>query len=76
LQKEQYRVDVSNRFPSLKNVDDAVDSNRAWESIGDNRKFSAKKGLGHYELKKHEPWFDEGCSELLHQRKQAKLQWL
>jgi hypothetical protein len=25
---------------------------------------------------KHEPWFDEGCSKLLDQRKQAKLQWL
>jgi hypothetical protein len=27
-------------------------------------------------LKKHKPWFDKGCSELLDQRKQAKLQWL
>jgi hypothetical protein len=27
-------------------------------------------------LKKHTPWFDEGCSELLDQRKQSKLQWL
>jgi hypothetical protein len=27
-------------------------------------------------LKKHKPWFDKGCSELLGQRKQAKLQWL
>jgi hypothetical protein len=25
---------------------------------------------------KHKPWFDEGCSKLLDQRKQAKLQWL
>ncbi|PNF34871.1 hypothetical protein B7P43_G03116 [Cryptotermes secundus] len=29
-----------------------------------------------HEPKKHEPWFDEGCSKLLDQRKQAKLQWL
>jgi hypothetical protein len=29
-----------------------------------------------HELKKHKPWFDEVCSELLDQRKQAKLQWL
>jgi hypothetical protein len=28
------------------------------------------------ELKKHKPWFDEACSKLLDQRKQAKLQWL
>jgi hypothetical protein len=27
-------------------------------------------------MKKHKPWFDEGCSELLDQRKQVKLQWL
>jgi hypothetical protein len=26
--------------------------------------------------KKHKPWFDEGRSKLLDQRKQAKLQWL
>jgi hypothetical protein len=27
-------------------------------------------------LRKHKPWFDEGCSKLLDKRKQAKLQWL
>jgi uncharacterized protein YaaR (DUF327 family) len=27
-------------------------------------------------LKKHKPWFKKGCSKLLDQRKQAKLQWL
>jgi hypothetical protein len=27
-------------------------------------------------LKKHKPWFDEGCSELLDKRKGVKLQWL
>jgi hypothetical protein len=27
-------------------------------------------------MHKHKPWFDEGCSKLLDQRKQAKLQWL
>jgi hypothetical protein len=27
-------------------------------------------------LKKHKPWFFKGCSKLLYQRKQAKLQWL
>jgi hypothetical protein len=27
-------------------------------------------------LKKHKPWFDEGCSKLLQQRKWAKFQWL
>jgi hypothetical protein len=35
-----------------------------------------KESLGYFELKNHKPWFDKGCSELLSQRKQAKLQWL
>jgi hypothetical protein len=37
-------------------------------------KISAKENLGYYEPKKNKPWFDEGCSELLDQRKQAKFQ--
>jgi hypothetical protein len=36
---------------------------------------SAKESLGYYEVKQHKPWFDGGCSTLLDQRKQAKLQW-
>jgi hypothetical protein len=27
-------------------------------------------------VKHHKPWFNEECSKLVHQRKQAKLQWL
>jgi hypothetical protein len=27
-------------------------------------------------LRKYKPWFDEGCSELFDQRKEANLQWL
>jgi hypothetical protein len=27
-------------------------------------------------LKKHKPWFDDGWSKLLDQRKQGKLQWI
>jgi hypothetical protein len=44
--------------------------------IRQNVKTSAKESLGHYEWKKHTPWFDKGCSELLDQKKQDKLQWL
>jgi hypothetical protein len=43
--------------------------------IRENIQISAKENLG-YELKKQTPWFDEGCSKLLDQKKQAKLQWL
>jgi hypothetical protein len=37
------------------------------------KKVEGKESLGYHELKKHKSWFDEGCSELLDQRKQAKL---
>jgi hypothetical protein len=58
----------------LENLDIEVVVNKAWETIRENRKFSAKESLGYYDLKKSKPWFDEGCSKLLDQRKQAKLQ--
>jgi hypothetical protein len=47
-----------------------VEMNSAWETIRENIKTSAKESLGYFELKKHKPWFDEGCSKLLDQRKQ------
>jgi hypothetical protein len=46
------------------------------EMIIENINISAKESLSYFELKKNKPWFDEGCSKLLDQRKQAKLQWL
>jgi hypothetical protein len=46
----------------LENLDTEVDVNKAWETIRENIKISAKESLGYYELKKHKPWFDEGCS--------------
>jgi hypothetical protein len=46
------------------------------ETIRENIKISTKESLGYFELKKHKPWFDEGFSKLLAQRKEAKLQWL
>jgi hypothetical protein len=74
--KEQFLVEVSNRFAALEDFDAEVETNRAWETIRENIKISAKDSLGYFELKKHKPSFDERCSELLDKRKQAKLQWL
>jgi hypothetical protein len=48
--KEQYRVEISNRFAALENLDAEVDINRAWKTIRENIKFSAKESLGCYEL--------------------------
>jgi hypothetical protein len=74
--KEQYRVEVSNRFAALEDLDSEDEINCSWEMIGENITISAKGSLGYFELKKHKILFDKGCSNLLDQRKQAKLQWL
>jgi hypothetical protein len=74
--KEQFYVVVPNRFAALEDLDAEGKINIAWEIIRDNIEISSKKSLGCFELKKHRPWFNEGCSKLLDQRKQAKLQWL
>jgi len=39
--KEQYQVQISNRFASLENLDDDGDFSRAWEGIGDGIKIPA-----------------------------------
>jgi hypothetical protein len=72
--KEKY-VEVSNRFAALEDLDAEVEINTVWEIIRENIKISAKESLSYYKPKHHKPWFDKGCSELLDQRKQAKLQW-
>jgi hypothetical protein len=48
--KEQYQVKITNRFAALKNCDNNVDINTAWENIRENIKTSAKESLGHFEL--------------------------
>jgi hypothetical protein len=59
----------------LEDLDTEVEINSVWESIREKINISAEESLGFFELKKHMPWFDEGYSKLVDQRKQAKLQW-
>jgi hypothetical protein len=66
--KEQFRVEVSNRFAALEDLGKEVETNSAWETIIENIKFSAKESIGYFEFKKHKPWFDKGCSKLLDQK--------
>jgi hypothetical protein len=56
--KEKNRVEISNKFAALLNLDTEVDINRAWETIRENIKISAKESLDYYELKKQKQWFD------------------
>jgi hypothetical protein len=72
----KYCVKVSNRFAALENLNTEAEINTIWEMFTEHINISAKGTLGYYELKKHKPWFDEGCPKLLDQRKQAKLHWL
>jgi flagellar basal body-associated protein FliL len=53
--KEQYRVEVSNRFAALEDLDAEVGINSAWVTIRENIKISAKESPGYYELRKHKP---------------------
>jgi hypothetical protein len=57
----------------LEDLNAEVEVNSAWETIRENIKISAKKSLVYSELKKHKPWFNEGCPKLLDQRNQAKF---
>jgi hypothetical protein len=44
--KEQYRVEVSNRFAPLEDLDAELEINSAWEMIRENIKISAEESLG------------------------------
>jgi hypothetical protein len=53
--KEKYRVEVSNRFAALEDVNAELEINSGWEMTRENLKFSAKESLGYCELKRHKP---------------------
>ena len=74
--KEKYRIEITNRFAALENLNVDEDVNRAWENIKESIKTSAKESLGLHKLKRQKPWFDKECLGFLDQRKQAKMQWI
>jgi hypothetical protein len=76
LSKEQHETKISSRFTALEILNEDVAINRTWKIIGESIKIFSAKENPYYELKQHKPLFDEACSELLDQQKQAKLQWL
>jgi hypothetical protein len=63
--KEQYRVQVSNRFAALEDLEAEVEINSARETISENIKLSAKDSLGCFELKKYKPRLYEGAQNYL-----------
>ena len=57
--REEYQIDITNRFAVLENFNDDEDVNRTWEHIKENIQTSAKESLGLHELNQNKPWFDE-----------------
>ena len=53
--RKQYPIKVSNKFAALENLSDGEDINRAWRSIKETIKTSAKGSLDLHELKRHKP---------------------
>jgi len=74
--REQYQIEITNRFAALENLKDDEDVNRTWENIKENIQILAKQSLVLHELKQNKPWFDEECVGFLDQRKRAKMQWI
>jgi ribosomal protein S25 len=56
--KERYRIEMSNKFAALQNLDTEGDVNKICETVGENIKISAKESLGNYEPKENKPWFE------------------
>ena len=59
--REQYQIEITNRFAALENSDDEEDVNRSWENLKKNIQTSAKESLCLDEFKQNKPWFDEEC---------------
>jgi hypothetical protein len=63
-------VEIAYRFAALQNLDECSDINR------ENIKASGEKNQGYHRLNHNKPRFDDDCSKIIDQWKQAKLQWL
>ena len=51
--REQYQIEITNRFATLENENDDDDVNRTWENIKENIQTSAEESLGLHELKQN-----------------------
>jgi len=74
--REQYQIEITNRFAALENLKDYGDVSRTWENIKENIQTSVKERLGLHEFKQNKPWFDVECLGFLDQRERAKMQWI
>jgi len=57
--RKQYQIEISNKFAAFENLSDSECINRAWESVKENIRTSAKERVVLCKLKQHKLWFDE-----------------
>jgi hypothetical protein len=74
--KEQYQVTIRNKSATLENLEDSGDIKRTRDNIREKINISVQESLAKCESTHRKPWFDEECSKLADQKKQAKLEWL
>jgi len=74
--KEQYQIEITNRFAALENLKDDEEVDRTWENIKKNIQTLARESLRLHELKQNKRWFDEECLGFLDQRKQTNMPWI
>ena len=55
--REQYQIEITNRFAALENLKVDEDVNRTWKNIKENIQTSAKDSVGLHELNQNKPWF-------------------
>jgi len=53
--REQYQIEITDRFAALENLNDDEDVNGTWENIKENNQTSVKESLGLHELKQNIP---------------------
>ena len=53
--REQYQIEITNRFAALENLNDDEDVNRILENIKENIQTSEKESLGMHELNRINP---------------------
>jgi hypothetical protein len=59
--KGERKVETTNNYILLENLDCKVDINRTSECGRQNINISGDEKLGYYQLKGHKPWFHNEC---------------
>jgi len=59
--REQYQIEIINRFAALENLNEDDNVKRTWKNIKEHNQTSVKESLGLHKLKQNKSWFNEEC---------------